>query len=115
MKTIEVNTMELLDELYNDSALTIEGLSKESISDYLNWIKENAGLKSETAYVISGGFMNASYNLFGNNAYPEDLTIVSVKLADIEKVSAIILKRFSVGARWFSDIVDNNERHNEED
>ena len=111
MKTIEVNTRETLDELYNNSALTIEGLSKESISDFLDWIKSNAGLKSETAYVISGAFMNKSYGLFGNKAYPDDLTIVSVKLDDIIEPSKIMLKRFSFDGRWFDDIVDNNARN----
>ena len=49
--------------------------------------------------------MNDKYNLTDNNAYKEDLTIVSV--IDINPLK-IALKRFSVGGRWFDDIVDNN-------
>lgn len=110
MEIIDVKTKEILDELEANSALTIEGLSKESIPDFVNFIKENAGLKSETVYTVSGCIMNYYYGLTGSNAYPNDLTIVSIKLSDIENVGKIILTRFQFGGRWFDDIVDNNRR-----
>jgi hypothetical protein len=115
MNTIEVNTKEQLDELENESALTIEGLAESSIPDFLNFLKENVGLKSETAYKISGEIMNYNYFLTGSNAYPPDLTIVSVKLSNIENVGKLITLRFQFGGRWFDDIVDNNRRRQEED
>lgn len=108
--TIEnVTTKEQLDKLYNNSAFTIEGLTEESIPDMLEWLGENTIFTTENpiVYVTKGEVMNAEYSLIGNNAYPEDLTIISVISIDLIKIA---LKRFSVGARWFDDIVDNNAR-----
>lgn len=106
--TIEnVTTKEQLDNLYNNSAFTIEGLAKESIPDLINWLEENTMFTTENpiVYITNGNVMNEEYLLSGNNAYPYDLTIISVIDIDLVKVA---LKRFSVGARWFDDIVDNN-------
>ena len=50
--------------------------------------------------------MNNAYGLTGENAYKDELTILSIKLEDIENVAAITLPRFDVGGRWFDDIVD---------
>ena len=108
MKTITLTTTEELRTL--GSALTMEGLAEESIPDFIEWIKEYTPMKSETAYIISGKTMNEVYCLTGDNAYPDDLTIVSIKLEDMEKPMAIIMPRFQIGARWFDDIVENNLR-----
>ena len=54
--------------------------------------------------------MNKEYELHLNNAYQDDLTIVSVM--DIDSLP-IIIQRFTIGARWFDDIVDNNRRREE--
>lgn len=104
-----VTTKEQLDKLYNNSAFTIEGLAEESISDLVNWLEENTTFTTDNliVYVTSGSIMNSNYLLSGNNAYSDDLTIVSVIDIDLMKVA---LKRFSVGGRWFDDIVNNNNR-----
>lgn len=115
MKIIEANTKEILDELEAESALTIEGLAESSIPDFLNYLKETVGLKSETAYKITGSFMNANYFLYGSNAYPNDLTIVSVKNSEIENIGKLALLRFQFGGRWFDDIVENNRRRQDND
>ena len=58
--------------------------------------------------------MNEKYGLTKDNAYPEDLNIVSIKLEDIKNIFRLSVARFEIGARWFSDIVDNNiERQNQ--
>ena len=106
--TIEnVNTRRQLEKLYNNSAFTIEGLAEESIPDLIKWLEENTDFTTENpiVYVTKGKVMNVEYDLVDNNAYKEDLTIVSVIDIDSLKVA---LKRFSVGGRWFDDIVDNN-------
>lgn len=106
--TIEnVTTKNQLDNLYNHSAFTIEGLAEESISDMIKWLKENTTFTTDnpTVYITKGKTMNIEYNLIGNKAYSDDLTIVSV--IDIDSMK-IAIKRFSVGGRWFDDIVDNN-------
>lgn len=104
-----VATKEQLDNLYNNSALTIEGLAEESIPDFIEWLEENTTFTTDKPimYVTKGNIMNEAYGLYGDNAYDNDLTIVSV--IDIEKMK-IALKRFSIGARWFDNIVDNNAR-----
>ena len=114
MKTINVETKEQLDMLYDNSALTIEGLTKESIPDFIEWIKKRSEMTDETVYIISGKMMNESYNLNGNNAYKDNLTIVSIPLNQIKNTSKFISDRFAVGARWFDDIVDNNRRRERE-
>lgn len=90
------------------SALTIEGLSEESIPDFMDWVKKYTPMKKEIAYVIKGKTMNCIYNLTGNNAYPNDCTIVSIKLEDMKNSGAIVIPRFEIGGRWFDDIVNNN-------
>jgi hypothetical protein len=106
--TIEnVATKEQLDKLYNNSAFTIEGLAEESIGDLMKWLEENTDFTTDKpiVYVTKGKVMNDMYGLCGNNAYSDDLTIVSI--IDINQMK-IALKRFSVGGRWFDDVVDNN-------
>ena len=111
--TIEnVTTKKQLDNLYNNSAFTIEGLAEESIKDLIEWLGDNTTFTTEevVVYVTKGNIMNDMYELRDSNAYPDDLSIVSVIDIDLMKVA---LKRFSVGGRWFDDIVDNNTRRNE--
>lgn len=50
--------------------------------------------------------MNETYHLINGNAYPDDLTIVSMKNGeDIEVNTALCLQRFQ-----FDGVVDNNAR-----
>lgn len=104
-----VTTKVQLDKLYNNSAFTIEGLAEESIGDMIAWLEENTTFTTDEpmVYITKGNVMNNMYGLFGDNAYDNDLTIVSVIGIDLMKVA---LKRFSVGGRWFDDIVDNNAK-----
>lgn len=112
--TYSVNTlidMDLLDSFYKESALTIEGLDPNSIKFYADYLDENCGLNDNAVFhVISGAYMNSVYDLFGSNAYPDDLNIVVIRLSDLKNSSAIIMKRFAFGGRWFDDVVDNNTR-----
>lgn len=115
MKIINVFTKEQLDALYNQSALTWEGLdsSEENLNAVLNWLSENKAIiegTEPTFHVIKGKLMNDTYGLTDDNAYHEDLNLVSV--TDINQVP-ITLPRFEVGGRWFDDIVDNNIRRQE--
>lgn len=112
MKIIHVSTKEQLDALYNRSALTWEGLTsdEENLNDVKEWLAENGAILNDFEpqfHIITGKLMNEIYGLTDTNAYPEDLTIVSV--TDIYTLK-IALARFQVGGRWFDDIVDNNAR-----
>ena len=112
MKIINVFTKEQLDVLYNQSALTWEGLdtSEENLNAVKEWLSEHKAIvegTEPTFHVIKGKLMNNAYGLTDDNAYHEDLNLVSV--TDINQVP-ITLPRFEVGGRWFDDIVDNNIR-----
>ena len=110
MEKITVNTKAQLDELEKGSALTFIGCinTDENIQLYFDWIKKRTAVKQERVYIISGWVMNNAYGLTGSNAYQDDLTILSIKLEDIENVGAITLPRFEIGGRWFDDVVSNN-------
>ena len=117
MNKIKVNNRATLDALYNNSALTFEGVaaSDENVKAVLTWVKNYTPLKREDVYVIEGSLMNREYGLTGDNAYPEtDCTILCIKLDDMEKPMAVTLPRFTVGGRWFDDVVDNNARREAE-
>lgn len=98
-----------LDYLYKNWVLTIEGLCTESLPDLTDWLVENGveNISDLQYWVTLGKVMNQVYRLTGTNAYPDDLTIVSCVGID---TTPVILKRFSIGGRWFTDIVDNNQR-----
>ena len=116
MNVVKVTTKKQLDELYEDWALTLEGLSPDetNLKELLDWVKELTPLKREDVYTVEGSVMNREYHLTGTNAYPEtDCTLVCVKLADMEHPNKVARPRFSIGGRWFLDIVDNNARREE--
>ena len=95
-------------ELVKGSALTLEGLAESSFDEFLDWVKDIAGLKTRRLYVTKGKLANSEWGLTGDNAYQNDLNIVSVKLDDMEDRNKIVMARFQVGARWMDDIHDNN-------
>ena len=117
MNKIQVTDRKTLDELYNESAFTIEGLSSDdkSLGQLAEWVKHLTEFKREDFYIIEGKTMNREYNLTGTNAYPEtDCTLVCIKLSDLEKPLALTIPRFQIGGRWFDDIVNNNSRRESE-
>lgn len=102
----ELTTLNELNDL--GSALTIEGLAEDSIKDFIDWVKKYTPMSKEDAYIIKGKTMNEIYKLTGDNAYPDECNIVSIKLEDMTNYETIIMPRFNIGARWFDDIVENN-------
>ena len=95
---IQVNTKEQLKELYDKWAMTWEGLTEESFEEAL----ADAGTEDSKGYVIRGEYMNKICKLTGSNAYPKDLNIFAIYPF---KGIAIMY-----GARWMTDIIDNNAR-----
>lgn len=108
-KITNVTTKEQLDTLYENSAFTMEGLLEDSIPDLMKWLEEHNAIETETpnVHIIKGKLMNDIYELTGDNAYPDDLTIVSILGINL---LAIVYPRFEIGGRWFDDVVDNNLR-----
>ena len=114
IKNYVANKVEL-DNLYNQSALTWEGMSADegNLQAITNWLGKNGAISFNATpifHIITGKLMNVVYGLTGNNAYPDDCTLVSVTGIDQMK---IVIPRFEVGGRWFDDIVDNNARREE--
>lgn len=102
-----------LQDLYDDSALTFEGtvIDDDNLGYLVKWLDNyNCHMKKPDFYVTEGQLMNSYYGLTGNNAYPDDCHILSIKLSDLDNVGGIVLPRFQIGGRWFDDIVDNNLR-----
>lgn len=112
MEILKVDSKKKCEELRKSSAFTIEGLetSNDSLGGLRDWINTYTLLKNERFHVISGCDMNQWYKLSGDNAYPDNLDIVCIKLEDIEDVSKIVMPRFAIGGRWLDDVIDNNLR-----
>ena len=117
MKITTVEDRAGLDALYKDSALTFEGLTRDSIPDVLDWVKKYTKFKTEVeeAFVVSGQTMNMMYGLTGVNQYVPHLNIVCVKLSHLAEPMKLAIPRFRVGGRWFDDVVDNNARRENRD
>lgn len=107
MKIIELTNGNELYGLYETSCFTWEGMSdtEENLVAIEDAIREN-GYKEEECvfYTYKGKLMNDTYELNGDNAYPEDLTFVSIPNFYNP------MFKIEYGARWFDDIVDNNAR-----
>lgn len=102
-----------LQTLYDDNALTFEGtvIDDDNLGYLVEWLNSyNCHMKRKDFYVVSGGLMDSYYGLTGKNAYPRNLNILCVKLSDLDNIGGIIMARFSIGGRWFNDVVDNNLR-----
>ena len=103
-------------ELENGSAFTWEGLSglendKEAILDDFKKADVLGDVETFEFYTWKGELMNQIYQLTGSNAYPEDLTFVSIPLSMFNNnIGKLALVKFQLGARWLDDIVDNNAR-----
>lgn len=107
VKVPENRESEMLDEFFHTSAFTFEGLdvtSKKSMRELEKFLIAN-GYKEEHpfCYYFKGSVMNEKYNLTGDNRYQDDLTFVVIP--DFHNPMA----KMMIGARWFDDIVANNE------
>ena len=98
MEPIIIENREDLKHLYDNSAMTWEGLRKEDFELAL----EKCGGENAKGYLTTGKVMNELCHLHGNNAYPDDLSIFS-----IWPFKGLAIQ---YGARWMDDIIDNNAR-----
>lgn len=98
----KVKDLQLLDFFYDDWSLAIEGIIINEEEE--KWLLNEVGTKKSCVYIVTGQQMNSYYRLTGDNAYRDDLHICVV--THIKKGFIAL----TIGARWFTDIVDNNER-----
>jgi len=91
-----VTTKEELKFLYDNWAMTWEGLTEDSFEEALNI----CGGENAKAYLVKGKVMNDICKLTGDNAYPDDLNIFA-----IYPFKGLAMQ---FGARWMYDIIENN-------
>lgn len=108
-KIPEGRVAEMLNEFCQNSMFTFEGIDIEGKNgkDFkmkFEAIARRTGFKEKEmiGYVFKGKHMNEIYRLTGDNAYPDDLTFVSIP----NYYNPFV--KLEVGARWFDDIVANN-------
>lgn len=110
--TLDVADDNKISELEHGSAFTWEGMvvDAENLSTIVEALKEETSISLPVRfYTWTGEVMNNKYGLTGRNAYPEDLTFLSIDLDNWGSMDGLIEFKFSVGARWLDDIVDNNK------
>lgn len=95
---IEVKDLNGLKFLYDNWAMTWEGLRSEDFELAM----DKCGGEGVKGYVIKGADMNKLTKLKGDNAYPDDINIFA-----IYPFKGLAMM---VGARWMTDIIDNNLR-----
>lgn len=98
------------DRLYKNEALTAEGMKivdKSDLEMVNKWFRTNSKCSANNVdiYVIKGKAMNDFYHLTGDNAYPDDLTIVC-----IDWLNSNVTSPYKGKWRFFSDVVDNNAK-----
>lgn len=93
---------------YLGSAATWEGfnMSAKNLNDFEYRVEKLSHWKNRRIYITTGKEMNEFSKLTGDNAYPDDLHIVSIALADVEDCMPL---KMQLGARWLDDIIANNE------
>lgn len=114
MNKIKLKDGEKFDEFYKNWDLTFIGIIEEEWELYVNFLEDFTEIIDvepyNKVYIYTGKLMNDYYNLNGNNAYPDDLIIMTIDNRIFKDLNAICLPRFQIGGRWFTDIVDNNTR-----
>lgn len=92
-----------IQRLYDEDAWTWLGMTTDddNLQSIIDWFKEEGcPLKKEEFYVMTGKQLNNfKIPLTGDNAYPEDLTILSIELDNITDVSKLFIKKFEVGLK----------------
>lgn len=109
------NRKELFKDLYDDWAITIEGLDPNDADDLVEIIEhESKGLKEDAVLVhFTGKDMNEFFEL-KRDPYNDDLNCFAICRRYLNDVNALALSdliRREIGMRWFTDIVDNNAVH----
>lgn len=103
-----------LDQFYHHNALMFIGVIPEEAHLYRDYFKQYSEIdESKPCYIVKGSMMNRHYYLTDTNAYPDDLNILIFTLDTFKNIPGIAVPRFSIGGRWFDDVVDNNARRQE--
>lgn len=98
---------EMLISFCQSSAFTFEGLDitdKKGLKELEKYLRETGFEKKDMLGLhFKGSVMNRVYGLTDSNAYPDDLTFLVIP----DYYNPIV--KLQLGARWFDDIVANNQ------
>ena len=98
---------EMLIGFCQSSAFTFEGLDitdKKGLKELEKYLRETGFEKKDMLGLhFKGSVMNRVYGLTDSNAYPDDLTFLVIP----DYYNPIV--KLQLGARWFDDIVANNQ------
>lgn len=107
----EVHSKSDLDKFYRNNDYCIECVSgdDELCQIIANTLAVNFDISPPVEmYIVSGKDMNKAYDLYGDNAYQDDVRHVIIPLKTV-KSKDVIQAKIKLKARYFNDIVDNNE------
>lgn len=111
IEVTEKNRKEIFKNLYSTWAATILGLVQSDVEVLEFFVKEHGGLTADAEIVhFTGKDMNELFDLV-KDPYPEDLNCYAISGKHIVNVNVLALPMRELGMRWFTDIVDNNARH----
>lgn len=103
-------------EMYKDWWYTISGCGgdlEEWKAEYQKMLDQEAVGTIREWVNFYGKDMNEYYNLTGTNRYPAHYTFLAFPTDGLDLVALAVIK-MGRGDRWFTDIVDNNTRREEE-
>ena len=115
-EVVDVKESKQFAELERVDAMTFEGVIAEddSFEAIIEFLKEYNAIPEDRKlvkfWVIRGDKMNKHYKLTGDNAYPDNLTIINIPLEQLKSISGVALPMRRYNGRWYSDVVSNNER-----
>lgn len=111
-KRKETHSKSDMDRFYKNNDFCIECLvgDEKSCQVLANILGSNYDIKTPVEiYIIYGKDMNKIYDLYGDNAYPDDIHHVIIPLDTLKNRKDIVSAKYKINARYFNDIVDNNE------
>lgn len=112
---IRVEDIEMIQELYSDSAMTlIENLDEYWLDFLYNWLNHQGVLESDSSrldlYCFSASMLNKAYNINVSDAKERYMSIFLKDLyLDSKETYNFYRNHLEIGARWLDDIVDNME------
>jgi hypothetical protein len=103
-----------LDSLYDSDAYCIEGYDLSELSpnliieEFIN--NNNEYIKPNTIiYIADGKTVNKHYDLEGENSYKPNFHFTIISLNSVVTTDGKYPNKYGVKARWWRDVVDNNE------
>ena len=108
----KVSSRSQLDQFYRNNDYFIECVSgdEELCQIMANMLYANYPINTPVEiYVLTGKDMNKAYDLYGDNAYQNDVHHVIIPLKTLKNNKDIVSAKYTLKARYFNDVVDNNE------